>query len=606
MTAVKVNERKTRGKERNEIVNSSHPADEDNHPIVLISSPNQASSSASSASSSRTEETAGSVLVSKKSRRIKEASAVSSPNPHDSDEPVSRRSRKRQGPREKSLSPVKKKTKTPPASMNNNRNSRKRKASSVSSDGSDSESEEGGQSSSEDSDSVEEYDEEDDEVEDDGDDSDDDDESAASDSVDKDQAGSRKVPKYIHENRCYRCGQGKKKVIKCKWCTQAFHPECGNPKFPDICADCKKQRPKCTLCHSASRPKPTLEHTEEAEEKEDEEEKEEEGDSIKKSDEEKKCANIDACGVLFRCSRCDETFHFACLTRQLVVDPVRRSAKLKSISFFLHEYHCFNCLHWPNNVEEILDMKYCLPEEKDSVPKSDDASVSLKTSLPSKQMVFLVKFGNLSHRFDDWVPESWLKGVSKQKLKNYLHNLSPISPDATKVSLFGQNHHLSSYHAERNHVVNADWMIPDRILSVDDEDDDEDKSADDEEDIEDRSLQYFNLPEEIDGAHFKSQYLVKWKDSVYDESTWEYAPFPVGSNGTPDDAAFKESFNQALERYHRKCKINSQSSISEVSLLEKSGRFKKDRESFKTVAFEETPEFITDGKLMKHQIEGLK
>ncbi|KAK4277229.1 hypothetical protein QN277_015253 [Acacia crassicarpa] len=252
-----------------------------------------------------------------------------------------------------------------------------------------------------------------------------------------------------------------------------------------------------------------------------------------------------ACGEsedLLSCETCTYAFHPKCLLRPL-------KAPLPD------NWRCPECVSPLSDIEKILDC-----EMRPTVVGDGEAS-----KLGSKQNFvkqYLVKWKGLSYLHCTWVSEKeFLKAFkSNPRLK-------------TKVNNFHRQMASSNTSEEDFVAIRPEWTTVDRILAC--------RGHDDE-----------------------KEYLVKWKELLYDECYWE---------SESDISAFQpeiERFTKFQSRSRRSASSKQKSSgkdAAEEKKQKSSGKDgaeeKKQQKEFQH--YEHSPSFLSGGTLHPYQLEGL-
>ncbi|KAJ3206592.1 hypothetical protein HDU67_008082 [Dinochytrium kinnereticum] len=284
--------------------------------------------------------------------------------------------------------------------------------------------------------------------------------------------------------------------------------------------------------------------------------------------------------MLFRCERCSFVAHLDCVEAEFGsipdFDPAEAfnpsSHPLGSRKNYLQQWDCNDCIKWRKDPETVLTyrerMPHCLP----------------RSPFEGRNREYFVKFEWLSHRYCDWVPESWLAVVGKRRLAHFTKHLgnSPAPP--------------------ADSVIDKDHLTVEKILNIEFVDSKKETAF---------WSKMTTLTSERDMSDLVSavdEVLVKWVGLSYDECTWEDVPTvrPVTPSMTPDAKAVWElekemrpSFLGGLKDYCMRYRIG----IEYAASGKKRARIRANKPKF--IELKSQPECITWGRLKEYQMDGL-
>ncbi|KAI4337260.1 hypothetical protein L6164_015699 [Bauhinia variegata] len=205
-------------------------------------------------------------------------------------------------------------------------------------------------------------------------------------------------------------------------------------------------------------------------------------------------------------------------------------------------WRCPECVSPLSDIEKILDS-----EMRPTVAGDADA-----TKLGSKQIFvkqYLVKWKGLSYLHCTWVPE-----------KEFLKAFKTHPRLKTKVNNFNRQMASVNTSEEDFVAIRPEWTTVDRILAC-------------------------------RGDGDEKEYLVKWKELSYDECYWEFES---------DISAFQPE----IERFNRfQSRSRKHSSSKQKSCFNDGTDTKKQQKEFQQ--YEQSPYFLSGGKLHPYQLEGL-
>lgn len=240
-------------------------------------------------------------------------------------------------------------------------------------------------------------------------------------------------------------------------------------------------------------------------------------------------------GELLCCDSCTSVYHLGCL------DPPLKAVPRGSWS-------CPKCVDPMAEVDKILDC------QMRAVKAESGGEQELAGSSPPLGKHYLVKWKSRSYLHCTWLPEERLDKAAKT-----YHGIR------MKLSHFNRQQEtlrLQNVCDEERNPIRAEWTTVDRILD-------------------------YKSNGEVE------EYLVKWKELGYEESTWEVAA---------DIAPFQAEIERYVRFRDRGVRKNNKRK-GQASPPEDSKDGRKRIKSFK--AFEKTPDFLAGGVLHPYQLEGL-
>ncbi|KAI6228682.1 hypothetical protein M3Y99_01199800 [Aphelenchoides fujianensis] len=371
-----------------------------------------------------------------------------------------------------------------------------------------------------------------------------------------------------HQNYCEVCQQGGD-IMLCDTCPRAYHLICYDAEATEV----PEGDWSCPHCEANG--------------------------VAQKEPEEQKRGNMEFCrtchegGFLLCCDTCPNSFHAYCLEprltelpppeepwscpRCLAPEPKNRPEKFISWRWKFCEY--------PEPVPEEDHLKE--GEDLDTVEPERHARLMLRPSRklePRKERELFVKWKYLSYWHCEWVPEFVLEIYYMQSLRMYWRKTDPENPpevedvpaEPTEKDPRCMEHRFYRY------GIKPEWMQIHRIINHSPY----------------GSRQY--------------DYLIKWRELVYEQATWESDDFDI------------PGFEEAIAKYwtHRERmigepipkhvikRINQYRTERGQPTLEEE-RKKKREPKTPTVdlrkKYEEQPDFITEcgGKLHPYQLEGI-
>ncbi|KAK2452874.1 protein CHROMATIN REMODELING [Trifolium repens] len=250
---------------------------------------------------------------------------------------------------------------------------------------------------------------------------------------------------------------------------------------------------------------------------------------VRSDTKENSCQACGKSGNLVSCETCTYSFHAGCLP-----------APLKRLR--LNNLMCHECVSPLNDIDKILDY-----ETRPDVAGETDAKDLVSKQSSVKQ--YLVKWKGLSYMHCKWVLE-------EEFLKAFKYNPGL----KTKVNNFHRQLTTDKKLGEDFVAIRPEWTMVDRIIAC-------------------------------RGDGDEREYLVKWKELPYDESTWELES---------DISTFQaeiERFNLFQSR-SRKFSYDKQ----KRSVNNDAGLTKQQKEFQQ---YERSPEFLSGGTLHPYQLEGL-
>eukprot|EP00092_Neocalanus_flemingeri_P015825 GFUD01017130.1.p1 GENE.GFUD01017130.1~~GFUD01017130.1.p1 ORF type:complete len:1937 (+),score=754.41 GFUD01017130.1:187-5997(+) len=275
-----------------------------------------------------------------------------------------------------------------------------------------------------------------------------------------------------HQEFCEVCQQGGE-IILCDTCPRAYHLCCLDPELDEApegkwsCPTCEKSGPAVV------------------EEEEDDEHME-------------MCRTCKEGGELLCCDSCPSSYHLRCIDPPLDEIPE-------------HEWTCPRCACEPllGKVEKILTWRWKGMEDKEEEEENKEAEGEGKKKRRRKripkdaQREFLIKWREMSYWHCSWVQEIQLDVYHPQSYRMYLRKSDmdepkrydeegeEEDPGSRRIKHHKQEDPKQMYKRFYRYGIRPTWLQPNRVLNR-------------------RTLK--------DGM---VQYLVKWHDLTYSDSTWE-------------------------------------------------------------------------------------
>ncbi|GAA5884888.1 hypothetical protein JCM6882_007139 [Rhodosporidiobolus microsporus] len=318
-------------------------------------------------------------------------------------------------------------------------------------------------------------------------------------------------------------------------------------------------------------------------------------------------------GLMFRCGKCKRIAHYGCLEN----DEPQWSFEQHVQSYFDWQI-CHDCYNFNVPLDAILAWAEAdpLPVGKDDVESDDevvekvvgerrvDAKTQKVYDIPSAKDLranakYLVKWQDMSYRHLEWVPHAWLSASHYAKLSNFLTRGSTVSFEPPKDDDDDDEDPDKEERDDEAPLPDANamdripktWRTVDRVLEVWYH---HPKKAG-ETVVHDDYVRRYDLPDDEDEAlELVSQCKIKWGELPYAQCTDE-APPTANEDGYAEYVAAYKAFLAA-----------SDPKMSVPSLTKKQmAELDEPRDPKRFVAIKEQPSYITGGKLMDFQIEGV-
>uniref|UniRef100_A0A915CFX8 Chromodomain-helicase-DNA-binding protein 3 n=2 Tax=Parascaris univalens TaxID=6257 RepID=A0A915CFX8_PARUN len=373
-----------------------------------------------------------------------------------------------------------------------------------------------------------------------------------------------------HQDYCEVCQQGGE-IILCDTCPKAYHMVCLDPDMEEA----PEGHWSCPSCEAAGIPQ-------------------------KDEEEEKKVAtNMEYCrvckdvGWLLCCDTCPSSYHAYCMNPPLTEVPEG-------------EWSCPRCLcpEPKNRPEKVLswrwvEVEYPPPmteeEQKELEAQEGGRKIALKPPKqmdPRKERELFVKWKYMSYWHCEWVNEMVLDVHFPQYLRMYWRRMDPETPpevddgsqeDPDTGVIEGKDREQDPHNLEERfyrYGVKPEWMQVHRIIN---------------------HVQY---------GKTQFDYLVKWRELVYEQATWERDDFEIIGY---EEAIVKywqhrERMNGDVIPKHIAKKIASKKAAEGIDEEEENKKKKKkDVKVDLRKKYETQPDFITEtgGKLHDYQLEGV-
>ncbi|KAL8154275.1 hypothetical protein V2J09_012035 [Rumex salicifolius] len=263
---------------------------------------------------------------------------------------------------------------------------------------------------------------------------------------------------------------------------------------------------------------------------------------VREDAKEDSCQPCGEAGNLVKCQTCTYAYHPKCLLPQLKAP-------------YPENWKCPECISPLNDIEKILDC-----EMRPSVADNGDAADA--SQLGSKQTLvkhYLMKL--LAILCGYWVALSFHLFLDGCRLpeEEFIKAYKSLPRLKTKVNNFHRQMDSVNNSIDDFIAIRPEWTTVDRILACRGDDD-------------------------------EREYLVKWKDLPYDECYWEFES---------DIAAFQ----QQIERFKQIHFGHSRQSLNAMTIDDDFTEFLKKHKEFKH--YEQSPDFLSTGKLHPYQLEGL-
>ncbi|KAJ3328424.1 hypothetical protein HDU76_009995 [Blyttiomyces sp. JEL0837] len=275
-----------------------------------------------------------------------------------------------------------------------------------------------------------------------------------------------------------------------------------------------------------------------------------------------KLLTIEDVHPFFRCDRCRLVAHCDCLVdeyKERFTNGRQPSEKGGTKQFYMHKWMCNDCLEWPDQIENVLTFRV-----------KDQGANSTSDRNGSKE--FFVKFVDKSHRWNAWVPESWVMGQRKGLHPRTAASIRDGTIEAEPIS----------------DVVPPEWIQVDKVLDLDYND-------------KRRQVRLKNLTE-AEVLDKVDEVLIKWKDQSYESCTWEKVSDLLDSDSLAQLVALMGS-----ESWERELKSSLMEGIrvhlKSQAILGKKSAPTSSKSKLKELKAQ--PKFMTGGTLKDYQLDGL-
>ncbi|KAI1709997.1 CHDCT2 domain-containing protein [Ditylenchus destructor] len=400
----------------------------------------------------------------------------------------------------------------------------------------------------------------------------------------KDEGTSEEAPVQTeHQDYCEVCQQGGE-IILCDTCPKAYHLVCFDPDLEEP----PEGLWSCPHCESTGNGK----------------------DKEAEEEEKKAPGNMDHCrickqqGFLLLCDTCPSSYHAYCLTPPATELPPEDQ-----------EWSCPRCMveEPKNKVEKMLswrwiEIKYPDPVDPEDHLKDGESTETIDKDRqrrlllhpltkmePRREREFFIKWKYMSYWHCTWVNELVLEIYFTQTLRMYWRKMDPETPpevddgsneDVKTGTIDDKDKEDDMHNLEQKYYrygIKPEWMQVHRIIN---------------------HVQY---------GKNQFDYLVKWRELVYDQATWERDDFDI------------PLFEDAVLRYwiHRDRmvgepipkailkKINQKRAEKGLGSYEEDEKKRKKRENKPTTdirkKYEAQPDYVTEtgGNLHPYQLEGI-
>ncbi|KAJ3396189.1 hypothetical protein HDU92_003861 [Lobulomyces angularis] len=409
----------------------------------------------------------------------------------------------------------------------------------------------------------------------------------------------KSVPfKSLHWNKCNICGGSHKynkidelegdsgSLLACLKCTASVHENCQTKAFKKksgqntsfVCRHCSMAEPCCHYCRMIQPPRSceiVEEHVSKAE-------------------------VFDERKVLFRCYRCGTLAHMKCLVYQYFKkvqngDDFDGDLQKGSPDYFCKFFECVNCTVFNESVEVILTWK-----DMNLMRNNTISPVENEVFPTDVEREYFVKFKNLSHLHNKWVPEFWLQNI-KNGHSIIVRFKKMVLQELEEAKLFhftGKKH--SVWPKSEADAVDQDWITVEKILDVDYIEgayistntkklqSEKDNSRDFLEEPDDDELE---IPPVVD----IDRVLVKWIGLPYESSTWE--DFPVEE----DDVLYDEKEIKIRSFFRNSLNLKYNTYVKSTVLAHKVPNGKKIKNF---TEFKKQPYTLSGGTLKDYQLAG--
>jgi hypothetical protein len=262
--------------------------------------------------------------------------------------------------------------------------------------------------------------------------------------------------------------------------------------------------------------------------------------------------------VMFRCYRCEKNAHMSCLIHHYAKEfdgsiDADRKPPLGSVAYFSREWSCVDCTRWDNDIDTILtwrdvevdaEKKVEDTEMPDAVVEEVNEEKTGDTEMPDagtvvaagektetavvvapvrKEREYLVKFQDMSHIHNTWVPEYWLHSIRRERagLKRFLKKVKEEDSFASHRIFKAKKPDWPKSEAE---VVDSEWIRVGKLLDVEFQD-----GSGVTNNITKKKKKRGIVPSDdvtlvIPPVSDLESVYVKWAGLPYDVATWEMYP----------------------------------------------------------------------------------
>ncbi|VDN02899.1 unnamed protein product [Thelazia callipaeda] len=376
-----------------------------------------------------------------------------------------------------------------------------------------------------------------------------------------------------HQDYCEVCQQGGE-IILCDTCPKAYHLVCLDPDMEEP----PEGRWSCPTCESAG--------------------------ATREDEEEKKIAtNMEYCrtckegGWLLCCDTCPSSYHAYCLNPPLTGIPEG-------------DWSCPRCVcpEPKNRPEKCLswrwvEIPYPQPMTEEEMKELENQESGRKIALkPPKQLPnrrereLFIKWKYMSYWHCEWINELVLDVHFTQFLRMYWRKMDPDTPPEIDD---GSQEDLQTCKIEKKEEEQDPHNLEERFYRYG---------------IKPEWMQVQRIINHVQYGKTQFDYLVKWRELVYEQATWERDDFEIMGyedaiikywshrqrmNG---DAVPKHVAKRIAARKVEECKVKEEEEDDD-------GKKKKKKEPKTDLRkkYETQPDFITEtgGKLHDYQLEGI-
>lgn len=265
--------------------------------------------------------------------------------------------------------------------------------------------------------------------------------------------------------------------------------------------------------------------------------------------------------VLFRCIRCYRTYHMHHLTPRTdewsSTDLDQEQLESERFKEYSEDWSCQDCMDLNEGIDSLVAWRPIDKEKYDTETPTDD--------VPEDEKEYLVKFKKLSYFKALWRPGAWVWGVTSSAMR----------------SAFAKRE--NGYNLPKATTEDA---IPEEYLRVD--------IVLDVEFLNNAKGPVQGQKRDMGRIKDVKRAFVKFKGLGYEDSVWEEPPDSANTDRWGD---FKSAYEEwVLGKYvHLPAPQTLEAHLEKV----RAKNFEKE------VVLNEQPEYISGGKLMEYQMEGL-